>query len=111
VGLFTFLKKDLSKVDFEKTYDYVGWGYLDAVIERMSFRTLWRKWVNECVSTATTSVLVNGSSTEEFPLKRGLRQGDPLSPFRFSLAAEGLNVLMKAMVEANIFIWIRFFWV
>ena len=61
------------------------------------------KEVDECVGTTTTSVLVNSSSTEEFPLQKELRQGDPLSPFLFLLAAEGLNVLMKAMVEANIF--------
>jgi len=69
----------------------------------MSFPTLWRKWIKECVCTATASVLVNGSPTDEFPLERGLRQGDPLSPFLFLLAAEGLNVLMKALVEANVF--------
>jgi hypothetical protein len=93
----------LFKVDFEKAYDSVDWGYLDAVMGKMSFLVLWRKWIKECVSTATASVLVNGSPTEEFPLERGLRQGDPLSPFLFLLAAEGPNVLMEAVVAQNLF--------
>jgi len=49
----------------------------------------------ECISTTTTFVLVNGSPTDEFKFERGLRQGDPLSPFLFLIAAEGLNVMMK----------------
>jgi len=49
------------------------------------------------------SVLVNGSPTDEFQLKRGLRQGDPLSPFLFLLAAEGFNILMKSMVDNHLF--------
>ncbi|PNX83168.1 cysteine-rich receptor-like protein kinase [Trifolium pratense] len=53
------------------------------------------EWIKECVCTTTASVLVNGSSTKEFPLERGLRQGDLLSPFLFLLAAEGLNLLME----------------
>ncbi|MCH79622.1 cysteine-rich receptor-like protein kinase, partial [Trifolium medium] len=93
----------LFKVDFEKAYDFVDWGYLDAVMGRMGFPTLWRKWIRECVSTEAASVLVNGSPTGEFPLKRGLRQGDLLSPFLFLLAGEGLHVLMEAMVERNLF--------
>ncbi|MCI73732.1 receptor-like kinase, partial [Trifolium medium] len=66
----------LFKVDFEKAYDSVDWGYLDAVMGRTGFPTLWRKWITECVSTTTTSILVNGSPTDEFSLQRGLRQGD-----------------------------------
>ncbi|PNX76937.1 cysteine-rich receptor-like protein kinase, partial [Trifolium pratense] len=102
-------KKELMlfKVDFEKAYDSVDWGYLDKVMERMSFPTLWRKWIKECVGTATASVLVNGSPTAEFPLERGLRQGDPLSPILFLLAAEGHNVLMEAMVRRNLFTGFR----
>ncbi|GAU41926.1 hypothetical protein TSUD_25670 [Trifolium subterraneum] len=98
-------KKELMlfKVDFEKAYDSVDWGYLDNVMGRMSFPTLWRKWIKECVCTITASVLVNGSPTDESPLERGLRQGDSLSLFLFLLAAEGLNVMMEAMVARNLF--------
>ncbi|GAU39488.1 hypothetical protein TSUD_279090 [Trifolium subterraneum] len=76
-------------------------------MERMSFPFLWRKWIKECVCSATASVLVNGSPTNEFPLERGLRQGDPLSPFLFLLVEEGPNALMQTMVENNVFIGYR----
>jgi len=99
------LDKDmlLFKVDFEKAYDSVDLKYLEAVMVKMNFPTLWRKWMLECIGTATTSVLVNGCPTDEFPIERGLRQGDPLSPFLFLLVAEGFNVLMPSSVEAGLF--------
>jgi len=99
------MKKELLmfKVDFEKAYDSVDLNYLDSVMANMNFHTLWRKWMSECVGTAMASVLVNGSPTEEFPIERGFRQGDPLSPFLFLLAPEGFNILMKGMIAADMF--------
>jgi len=72
-------------------------------MKKMNFPTLWRKWIMECISTTTTSALVNGSPTDEFKFERGLRQGVPLSPFLFLISAEDLNVMMKALVEADLF--------
>lgn len=54
------------------------------------------------MTTATASILVNGSPTEDFPLERVLRQGDPLSLFVFLLVAEGL-VMISASVEEDLF--------
>jgi len=98
-------KKELMlfKVDFEKPFDSVDWGYLDLVMKKMAFSVLWRKWIKECVSSAIASSLVNGSPTDEFPLQRGLRQGDPLFLFLSLIAVEGLNVMMTSAVRNNIF--------
>ncbi|GAU46155.1 hypothetical protein TSUD_401590 [Trifolium subterraneum] len=98
-------KKDLLlfKVDFEKAYDSVDWDYLSDVMTKMNFPSVWRGWIMECVTSASASVLVNGCPTDEFHFERGLRQGDPLSPFLFLLTAEGLHVLMEAMVSNSVF--------
>ena len=55
------------------------------------------------MSSATISILINGSPTREFVPKRGLRQGDPLAPFLFDIIAEGLTGLMRTAVSKNIF--------
>ncbi|GJX97357.1 reverse transcriptase domain, reverse transcriptase zinc-binding domain protein [Tanacetum coccineum] len=61
------------------------------------------QWIRACLESASISVLVNGSPTNEFLMERGVRQGDPLSPFLFILATEGLNVMLKEAVNRNIF--------
>jgi len=92
----------LVKVDFQKAYDSVYWICLDDVMSKMSFPNLWRKWMKECVTTATAAVLINGSPTEEFTLARGLRQGDPLS-FLVYFGGGGFHVMMESMVTNNLF--------
>ena len=90
------------KVDFEKAYDSVRWSFLLDMLLRMRFHRKWIKWVKGCLETATVSVLVNGSPTEEFRPTRGLRQGDPLAPFLFLIVAEGLAGLVHKVVKEDV---------
>jgi hypothetical protein len=61
-------KKELLmfKVDFEKAFDSVDWSFLDCVMLKMGFHEKWRRWISECLKTASVSILVNGSPTNEF---------------------------------------------
>ncbi|CAJ2658171.1 unnamed protein product [Trifolium pratense] len=69
----------------------------------MGFAEGWRRWIRACVCQSSMFVLVNGSPTEEFSLGKGLRQGDPMSPFLFLIVAEGLSRLMNKVVESGSF--------
>ena len=91
------------KVDFEKAYDSVSWGFLNYMMMRMGFCERWRKWIHGCLSSASVSILINGSPTREFVPERGLRQGDPLAPLLFNLVAEGLTGLMRTAISKNLF--------
>ncbi|OMP03932.1 reverse transcriptase [Corchorus capsularis] len=67
------------KVDFEKAYDSVDWGFLEFIMRKMGFGEKWMKWNSKCVTTPTISVLVNGSAGRTFSTSRGLRQVSKLS--------------------------------
>ncbi|KAL4586081.1 hypothetical protein LXL04_010712 [Taraxacum kok-saghyz] len=93
----------IFKVDFDKAFDSINWGFLDSVLEQMEFSRKWRGWINGCLSSGRGSVIVNGSATNEFDFKRGVRQGDPLAPFLFILAMEGLSLTMREACEQHRF--------
>ncbi|GJY74257.1 RNA-directed DNA polymerase, eukaryota [Tanacetum coccineum] len=82
------------KVDFAKAFDCVRWDYLLDVMKSFGFGPNWCRWIQGTLSSARASVLVNGSPTDEFSFYRGLKQGDPLSPFLFILIMESLHLSM-----------------
>ena len=83
------------KLDMSKVYDRVEWGYLEFVMRKMGFCEQWIGLIMVCVKTVTYSILVNGELKGLINPSRGLRQGDPLSPFLFLLCTKGLHGLIK----------------
>jgi hypothetical protein len=90
------------KVDFERAYDTVNWNFLDYMMDRMGFAVGWRRWIRACIFQSSMSVLVNGSPTGDFMVDKGLRKGDPLSPFLFLIVAEGLTGLKCKAVDNKV---------
>ncbi|KAF3635679.1 putative protein SMG7L-like [Capsicum annuum] len=96
----------MCKLGIEKAYGHVNWGFLIKMLKQMGFGEKWLKWIEFCIKTVRFSILVNGEPASFFPSERGLRQGDPLSPFLFILAMEGYNSIMRVAIRNQ---WIRGF--
>lgn len=95
-------KATFIKLDIAKAYDRVKWAFLFKLLEAFGFAGDWIEWVRSCVTSSSFSVLVNGEPSELFKASRGLRQGDPLSPYLFILLAEGLGRYIRSRVECGL---------
>ena len=91
----------IYKLDIEKAYDSINWQFLMKVMQKMGFGPKWLSWMWWCISTAKYSVMVNGVPTGFFSSSKGLRQGDPLSPYLFVMRMEVLSVLIRRAVEGG----------
>ena len=91
----------ICKLDIEKSYDTISWEFLFHVMGKMGFGGRWLSWIKWCISTASFSLLVNDSPAGFFPNSRGLRQGDPLSPYLFVIGMETLSCLLNLATGGN----------
>lgn len=91
------------KLDIQKAYDMVDWRFLCKTLEVFGFSHQWINLIYKCISTTKISVLVNGSPEGFFEISRGIRQGDPLSPFLYIIMAEAFGrSLTRAYNEHDI---------
>ncbi|XP_075633396.1 uncharacterized protein LOC142605854 [Castanea sativa] len=89
------------KLDMSKAYECVEWNFLCRLMEKMGFVDRWIQLIYSCISSVSYSILVNGEPCGDIRPTRGLRQGDPLSPYLFILVFEGLNGLIQQAMAAG----------
>lgn len=95
------------KVDLKKAFDTISWNYILMGLKAVGIPDCMVKWIQVCISSAHFSVGINGKLHGFFQSSRGLRQGDPLSPYLFVLAMEGLGGLLGMASSEPTF---RFHW-
>ncbi|XP_026378302.1 uncharacterized protein LOC113272718 [Papaver somniferum] len=87
------------KLDMSKAFDKMEWSFITKILQRFGFSEKWCQLVDQCISTASISILLSGSPIETMIPTRGLRQGDILSPYRFVICMESFSRMIQTEVE------------
>ena len=90
------------KLDIQKAFDTINWSYMLEVLQALGFGPRWREWISILFGTATSRALLNGNQGSSFSHKRGVRQGDPLSPMLFILAIDPLQKMLDLATQNGI---------
>lgn len=83
------------KIDISKAYDRLEWGFLESMLKKFDFAEEWINRVMTCVKTVSYSFIQDGTVFGEIIPQRGIRQGDPISPYLYILCAEGLSSILR----------------
>ncbi|GKC57120.1 RNA-directed DNA polymerase, eukaryota, reverse transcriptase zinc-binding domain protein [Tanacetum coccineum] len=92
-------KRVAIKIDLQKAYDTVSWSFLKRILKNYGFRVKMVKWIMQCVTTAGFTINVNRDRIGYFKGGRGLRQGDPMSPYLFTLIMEVFSLVLKRQIH------------
>ncbi|GJZ84343.1 RNA-directed DNA polymerase, eukaryota, reverse transcriptase zinc-binding domain protein [Tanacetum coccineum] len=88
-------KRCSFKIDIQKAYDTVSWTFFEDIMGRFGFPRKMIDWIIACISNYKFSICVNGERHGYFKGGRGLRHGDPISPYIFTIVMDMLNLIMK----------------
>jgi hypothetical protein len=94
----------ILKLDFAKAFDTMEHNAILKILACFGFNQRWIDMVREILSTGTSSVLLNGIPGKKFPCRRGVRQGDPLSPLLFVAGAELLQGMVNRLCHQGVLI-------
>ncbi len=83
-------------IDFEKAFDSVSFKMIDATLEMFGFGKYYREWITILLKDFEACINNSGNISQRFPVKRGCRQGDPISGYLFILCIEVLSIALKS---------------
>lgn len=94
----------ILKVDFSKVFDSVDWDFLFDLLEARGFGRRWVGWMQSLLFSSKANILVNGSLSGYVRYRRGLRQGDPLSPLLLVLVTDVLGTMFSHALCSRVLI-------
>ena len=90
------------KIDVSKAYDRLEWQFVENMLNTFGFHHIWIDRVMTCIRTVTYSFLQQGKVFGEVKPARGIRQGDPISPYLYILCDEGLSSIIRGNEEIGL---------
>jgi retron-type reverse transcriptase len=90
------------KLDISRAFDSINWAYLLDVLRALGFSQRWRDWITIILGSSSSKIIINREQTNIINHKRGVRQGDPLSPFLFTLAMDPLQRMIEKAAPAGL---------
>jgi hypothetical protein len=85
----------ILKLDLEKAYAKIKWLFIQQVLIMKGFSNTFYSWIQQVVSKGSISIKVNDEYGHNFQIRKGVRQGDPLSPILFNIVVDMLAILIN----------------